>query len=74
MWRLNPRTHCDPGAFPGFGKGGGGFGGMLPREIFVKLGNLVRFGVYFDQILSLKIFQNYHFSYKNFKTCNFLFI
>ena len=31
----------------------GGFGGMLPREIFFKWCNLVRFGVYFDQILSL---------------------
>ena len=32
-----------------------GFGGMPPREIFLKWCNLVRFGVYFDQILSLKI-------------------
>ena len=31
----------------------GGFGGMLPREIFLKWCNLVRFRVYFDQILSL---------------------
>ena len=31
----------------------GGFGGMLPREIFLKRCNLVRFRVYFDQILSL---------------------
>ena len=34
----------------------GGFGGMLPQEIFLKWCNLVRFGVYLDQILSLKIF------------------
>ena len=32
-----------------------GFGGMPPpRENFFKWCNLVRFGVYFDQILSLK--------------------
>ena len=48
----------------------GGFGGMPPREIFLKWCNLVRFGVYFDQILSLK---NYHFLYKKFKNCNFLY-
>ena len=29
----------------------GGFGGMLPREIFLKWCNLVRFGEYFAQIL-----------------------
>ena len=45
---------------------------MLPREIFLKWCNLVRFGVYFDQILSLKNFKNYHFVYKNFK--NFIFL
>ena len=28
----------------------GGFGGMLPRETFLKRCNLVRFRVYFDQI------------------------
>ena len=27
----------------------------------------MRFGVYLDQILSLKFFQNYHFLYKKFK-------
>ena len=44
---------------------------MLPRENFLKCTcNLVRFGVYFDHILSLK---NYHFLYKNFKNCNFLY-
>ena len=51
----------------------GGFGGMLPRENFLKWRNLVRFGVYFDQILSLKNFKNYHFLYKNFKNCDFLY-
>ena len=42
----------------------GGFGGMVPRENFLKCCNLVRFGVYLDQILSLKSFNNYHFLYK----------
>ena len=51
----------------------GGFGGMLPQENFLKRCNLVRFGVYFDQILSLKNFNNYHFLYKNFKNCIFLY-
>ena len=46
----------------------GGFGGMPPRENFLKWCNLVRFGVYFDKILYLK---NYHFLYKNFENCNF---
>ena len=44
-----------------------------PREFFLKWCNLVRFDVYFDQILSLKIFQNYHFLYKHFQNCNFLY-
>ena len=43
----------------------GGFGGMPPEKFFLKWSNLVRFGVYFDQILSLKNFNNYHFLYKN---------
>ena len=51
----------------------GGFGGMLPRENYLKLYNLVRFGVYFDQILSLKNFKNYHFLYKKIKNCIFLY-
>ena len=38
-----------------------GFGGMLPRENFLKWCNLVRFGVYFDQILSLKNIQKLPF-------------
>ena len=44
----------------------GGFGGMLPRENFLKWCNLVRFGVYLiDPInLSLKFFEKYHFLYK----------
>ena len=39
----------------------GGFGGMLPRENNFKWCNLVRFGVYLDQILSLENFKNYYF-------------
>ena len=49
----------------------GGFGGMPPRENFLKWCHLVRFGVYFDHILSLKNFENYHFLYKKIKNCNF---
>ena len=51
----------------------GGFGGMLLRENFLKWCNLVRFSVYLDLILSLKIFINCHFLYKNFKNYHFLF-
>ena len=36
----------------------GGFGGMPPRKIFLKRCNLVRFRVYFDQILSLFFSKN----------------
>ena len=36
----------------------GGFGGMPPRENFLKHCNLVRFRVYFDQILSLFFSKN----------------
>ena len=39
----------------------GGFGGMLPRENFLKRCNLVRFRVYFDQILSLFFLQKLPF-------------
>ena len=49
-----------------------GFGGMPPRENFFKWCNLVRFGVYFDQILSLKNFNNSHLLYNFFLNCNFL--
>ena len=42
----------------------GGFGGMLPRENFLKRCNLVSFRVYFDQILSSFFFKNYQFLYK----------
>ena len=49
----------------------GGFGGMLPRENFFKWCNLVRFGVYLDQVLSLQNFINYYF-YINF-FINYLF-
>ena len=43
----------------------GGFGGMLPRENFLKRCNLVRFRVYFDQILSLLFSKNAIFYTKN---------
>ena len=36
----------------------GGFGGMLPPKKKFKWCNLVRFGVYLDQILSLKNFKD----------------
>ena len=52
----------------------GGFGGMPPRENFFKWCNLVRFGVYLDQILSLKNFKNYYFLYKIFIHYLFLYI
>ena len=42
----------------------GGFGGMLPRENFLKRCNLVRFRVYFDQILSLFFSKNAIFLHK----------
>ena len=38
-----------------------------PRNLF----KMVQFGVYFDHILSLKNFKNYHFLYKKYKNCNF---
>ena len=41
------------------------FGGMPPpRKKNFKWCNLVRFGVYFDLILSLKVFEKYRFLYK----------
>ena len=43
----------------------GGFGGMLPRENFLKRCNLVRFRVYFDQILSIFFSKNTIFYIKN---------
>ena len=49
----------------------GVWGHAPPPRKFFKMVNLMRFGVYFDQILSLKNFNNYHFLYKNFKNCNF---
>ena len=42
-----------------------GVGGMLPREIFLKRCNLVRFRVYFDQILSLFFSKNGIFYIEN---------
>ena len=47
-----------------------GVRGHAPPRNFFKM---VRFGVYFDQIFSLKNFKNYHFLYKNFKNWNFLY-
>ena len=43
----------------------GGFGGMLPRENFLKRCNLVHFRVYFHQILYLFFFKDYLFYIKN---------
>ena len=43
----------------------GGFGGMLPRENFLKRCNLVRIRVYFGQILSLFFSKNAIFYIKN---------
>ena len=40
-----------------------GVRGHAPPRKFFKM---VQFGAYFDQILSLKNFNNYHFLYKNF--------
>ena len=51
----------------------GGSGVCSPENFFLKWCNLVRFGVYFDHILSLKNFKNYHFLYKKFENCNFLY-
>ena len=44
--------------------------GHAPPRNFFKM---VQFGVYFNQILSLKNFKNYHYLYKNFKNCIFLY-
>ena len=82
---IDTRLEChDSGASPGFGRGSQefffrfgkrfgkamrfarGFGGMPPDNFF----KMVRFGVYFDQLLSLKNFKNDHFLYKNLKNCN----
>ena len=41
-----------------------GVRGHAPPRIFFKM---VQFGVYLDQILSLKNSKNYHFLYKKFK-------
>ena len=43
----------------------GGFGGMLPRENFLKWCNLVRFREYFAKILSKNNLKNSHFLYKS---------
>ena len=49
-----------------------GFGGMPPQENFLKCCNLVRFGVYLDQIFYFKKFQKYHFLYNFFLNYHFL--
>ena len=50
-----------------------GVSGACPPRNFLKWCNLVRFGVYFDQMLSLKNFKNYHFYIKNLKIATFLY-
>ena len=57
-----------------------GVRGHAPTRKFFKWFNLVRFGVYLDQVLSLKnyyffynFFFNYHFFYKKFKNYYFLY-
>ena len=52
----------------------GGFGGMLPREKKFQWCNLVRFGVYLDQILSLENFKNYYFLDNFFYKLSFFLI
>ena len=42
-----------------------GVRGHAPQENCFKWCNLVRFGVYFNPILSLKFVTNYYFLYKN---------
>ena len=59
--QARPQDLAGGGAKNFFSDWKGRFGGMLPREQFLKWFNLVRYGVYFDQILSLKSFKNYHF-------------
>ena len=44
-----------------------GVRGHAPPRIFFKWCSLVRFGVYLDQILSLKYFKNYYFYINNLK-------
>ena len=48
-----------------------GVRGHAPPPIFFKWCNLVRFGVYFDQILSIKIFKNTIFYIKILKIAIF---
>ena len=51
----------------------GGFGGLPPREIFLNGAIWCDFGVYLDQILSLKNFKNYYFLYKIFIDYHFFY-
>ena len=48
-----------------------GVRGHAPPRKFFKWCNLVRFGVYLDQILSLKNFKNYYFLYNFFINFHF---
>ena len=48
-----------------------GVRGHAPPQFFFKWCNLMRFGVYFDQILSLQTLKITIFLYKNLKNCNF---
>ena len=50
-----------------------GLRGHAPPIIFLKWCNLVRFGVYLDQILTLKYFEKYHFLYILKKNYHFLY-
>ena len=45
----------------------------VPPRNFFKMVPFVRFGVYFDRILSLKKLKNYHFLYNIFLIFNFLY-
>ena len=50
-----------------------GSGGMLPRAKFLKWCNLVRYGIYLDQIVSLNFFKIFIYLCTNFKNYHFLY-
>ena len=58
------KRHAAHGETMRIAGGGGGSGACSLEKFFLKRCNLVRFRVYFDQILSLFFFKNYHFLYK----------
>ena len=62
------KRHAEHGEAMRFARG---VRGHAPRESFLKWCNLVLFAVYFDHILSLKNFKNYHFYIKIFKIAIF---